>query len=93
MTYTCSLVKIGSGSFYGGDKDYGPSCSLSISTFTCKNIYSKAVCLQFADGCYFDLTQGGCSSYTANLYKVTDCSQINSVDCMYSKTENAYCKI
>ncbi|CAD8090079.1 unnamed protein product [Paramecium primaurelia] len=91
-TYGCQLHQIVKGSYSPSNGQNGPSCSLTAQEITCSNIYSMALCLEIGEGCYFNINQGGCNAYTSNLFKVTDCTQINGSDCTSSKTQNAYCK-
>ncbi|CAK89960.1 unnamed protein product (macronuclear) [Paramecium tetraurelia] len=91
-TYGCILQQIAKGTYTPPGQQQSEQCSLSPTTINCSNIYSEAVCLEFGSGCYFDISQGGCNTYTSNLFKVRDCSQINGTDCTNSKTPNAYCK-
>ncbi|CAD8190482.1 unnamed protein product [Paramecium octaurelia] len=88
--YGCKLAKIVNAQYSSNYN--GAYCSLAPVTFQCTNIYSKAICLQLADNCYFDITQGGCNDYVTNSYKVQACNQLNGNSCINSKTENAYCK-
>ncbi|CAD8150698.1 unnamed protein product [Paramecium octaurelia] len=71
-----------------------PLCSNFPNKITdCKNIYSKALCLQYIEeNCYFDINQGGCRQLKGNEHKLPDCSAISN-QCNTSNSKNAICQV
>ncbi|CAK73238.1 unnamed protein product (macronuclear) [Paramecium tetraurelia] len=57
----------------------------------CLNTFSKALCLDLSDNCYYDSDQGGCKYIAGNEHKIVDCNQIAN-NCYVSSNFRAICQ-